>query len=91
MSALVRADTDDSIASTREGDVNDDNHDATGTSSVEQSAGRKVDHKGTRPSLTDFDGNYDRDFVDALCRQAGSEFFLYGTDSRNVSIAGAGN
>lgn len=30
------------------------------------------------PGLKDLDGRFDRDFVDDLCRQAGSDFFQYG-------------
>lgn len=39
------------------------------------------------PGLKDFEHNFDREFVDSLCRQAGSDFFLYGTPHRNVSAA----
>ncbi|CAM9396635.1 unnamed protein product [Pylaiella littoralis] len=81
VSALV----DKCIPTTREGEIKDDDRNATGTSSgVEQSAGHnKLDNIGTPPSLRDLNGDYDRDFVDAICRQAGSEFFLYGADPKN--------
>lgn len=77
--------------SDREGDTKGNNHDAAGSGSVEQSAGHKVENSGTPPSLKDLDENCDRDFVDALCRQAGSEVFLYGFDPRNVSTPASGN
>lgn len=89
VSALV----DKCIPTTREGEIKDDDRNATGTSSgVEQSAGHnKLDNIGTPPSLRDLNGDYDRDFVDAICRQAGSEFFLYGADPKNISTPVTGS
>jgi len=37
------------------------------------------------PGLKDLDVGFDRNFVDALCRQAGGDFFLYGAPHRAVT------
>ena len=47
------------------------------------------EQKGAVPEATTglkgMESSFDREAVDALCRQAGSDFFLYGTPPRNIS------
>ena len=54
---------------------------AVGIANSEQ----KDDVLETTPGLKDLDGSFDRETIDALCRQAGSDFFLYGTPHRSIS------
>lgn len=38
-----------------------------------------------RPGLSGLDASFDRDFVDALCREGANDFFLYGSHHRSIS------
>lgn len=92
-SELVAADRDlHGGAGEGEGGANDGRDAARGSSSSDIAGAKaRSDHKdadvaGTAPSLKALDGSsFDREAVDALCRQAASDFFLYGAQHRSVT------
>lgn len=74
-----------------EGDKRDGRDAASSSSSADvavaiaPSEQKDADVLETTPGFKDLDGSFDREAIDALCRQAGSDFFLYGTPHRNIS------
>lgn len=77
-------------AFTEEGATKDRDAGSTSTSADIAVAIAHGDHKGaddpeTTPGSTGLDGSFDREAVDALCRQAASDFFLYGAQHRGIT------
>lgn len=85
VSALIVGREDHSRTTGGEGTKSDKNPiitDATeGTDQIVEDEPENVGIAGGR--LDDLYGKFDREFVDSLCKQAGSDFFLYGAHERS--------
>ncbi|CAB1096745.1 unnamed protein product [Ectocarpus sp. CCAP 1310/34] len=83
VSALIVG-REDHSRTTGEGTKSDKNPTITeateGTDQVAEDEPENVGIAGNR--LDDLYGKFDREFVDSLCKQAGSDFFLYGAHER---------
>ena len=52
---------------------------------VEELAGGGQERLAAGPGLEALEGSFDREFVDALCRQMGKGFFFYGTNLKQAN------
>ncbi|CAN0450908.1 unnamed protein product, partial [Ectocarpus sp. 12 AP-2014] len=85
ISALIVGREDNSRATGGEGTTSDKNQiitDATeGVDQIVEDEPENVRVAGGR--FDDLYAKFDREFVDSLCKQAGSDFFLYGAHERS--------
>lgn len=87
-SALIVGREDHPRTTGEEGSKSDKNPNITqateGTEQVVEDEPENIGIAGGRlDDLYDLYGKFDREFVDSLCRQAGSDFFLYGAHERS--------
>lgn len=85
-SAFGRADNEANLGIAREDSRSDQDKEVADSVPVVRSEKHPADKRGVAsPSSTGFEHNFDRNFVDSLCKQASSDFFLYGTQHSNAS------
>lgn len=63
----------------------EDTKDGRGNTSPSPRADVEAHVLETTSGLKDLDVNFDREAVDTLCRQAASDFFLYGAQHRSIA------